>query len=125
MRPHEITVEMISKEQNSEIRRVMIDRYGPARYLVDSGAKKIQEDEWGSLYRKEVPGDEPILMVKVVNSTAEPDGSYKDYWLRVHPECRPLLADGTFGNPQMLTARNAVASTFGMVGADYSPLVQT
>jgi hypothetical protein len=103
----------------------MIDRYGPAQYLVDSGAKKIQQDEWGALYRKEVPGDEPILMVKVINSTAEPDGTFKDYWLRVHPDCRPLLANGQFGEPQALTARNAVASTFGLIGADYAPLVQT
>jgi len=45
----------------------------------------------GELYFAEVPGDEPLVMVKVMNSTLEPDGSPKPYFLRVHPQCRLLL----------------------------------
>ena len=80
--------------------------------------EKIAEDEFGELYRSELPGDEPLVMVKVINSTPEPDGSSKPYFLRVHPEARLLLKDG-FGDSQKLTPLNAVASTFGLTGAEY------
>jgi hypothetical protein len=56
-------------------------------------------------------GDEPITMVEVVNSTAEPDGSSRTYWLRVPPHVN--------------TATAAVAWTFGLSGEEYRPQVQT
>ena len=63
--------------------------------------------------------------VEVVNHTAEPDGSYKHHFLRVDPKLRPILSDGQMGTPQRLTARNAVASSFGLRGVDYQPEVET
>ena len=63
--------------------------------------------------------DEPLVMVKVMNSTPEPDGSFKPYFLRVHPELRPLLQDNQVGEPQYMSGRNAVASTFGLRGEEY------
>ncbi len=132
-RPDTLTVKQINAEQNAEVRRVMMERFGFARYLQESGAKKIHEDELGELYRTEVPDDEPLVMVKVLNSTEEFDGSRKPYFLRVDPECRPLRpqcsnkcpGDLTCGHPrvgksQAITARNAVASTFGMTGEQYT-----
>lgn len=124
---------MIDGEVNAEIRRVMIDRYrrgeeiaGAAAYLRDSNAERLDHDDrYGTLWRKPVPGDEPITMVEVVNRTAEPDGHFKHYFLRVDPECRPLFADGRFGDPQKLTAHAAVASTFGCRAEDYAPTVET
>jgi len=98
----DFTVKEIDAERNAEIRRVMIDKYGLSRYLLDSGAKKIHEDDFGVLYSKELPGDEPLMMVKVVNSTPEPDGSFKDYFLRVDPRA--------YGG--LKTGRAAVASTW-------------
>ena len=50
-------------------------------------------------------------MVKVVNSTPEPDGSFKDYFLRVPPD--------------MQTAHQAVAWTFDKTVATYQPVLQT
>ena len=117
-RPETITVEQIEHERNAEARRVLITRYGQDRYLRDSGAQQLHRDDWGALWRKELAGDEPLVMVQVTNSTAEPDGTYKDYFLRVQPELRPLRDDG-LGEPQELTALNAVASTFGMTGREY------
>jgi hypothetical protein len=111
MEPTTITVSAIEKESNAEIRRVMIERYGQSRYLIDSGAKEIHRDDFGTLYRKEVPRDEPLVMVKVVNSTPEADGSMKDYWLRVDPQCR--------------TAHEAVAWTFSKTVKTYAPMVET
>ena len=123
--PEKITVSIIGREANAEIRRIMVDRYGPSRYLADSGATLVHKDDFGCLYRKAQADDEPLVMVKVVNSTRESDGSFKDYWLRVDPELKPLLSDGSKGKPQKLTARNAVASTFGLRGEEYQLSLQT
>ena len=43
----------------------------------------------------------------------------RPHCLRVDPELRPVLGDGQLGSPQRLTARNAVASSFGLRGVDY------
>jgi hypothetical protein len=123
--PEKITVDLIESQPNIEVRRVMIDKYGQARYLLDAGAKEVHRDDFGTLYRKDVPGDEPLLMVKVVNSTPESDGTFKDYFLRVAPDCAPLLSGNRRGAAQELTARNAVASTFGLRGEEYDPCLQT
>ena len=109
--PEKITVQLIESERNAEVRRVMIERYGQARYLLDSGSQQIHSDDFGTLYRKEIPGDEALLMVKVVNSTPEADGSFKDYFLRVPPT--------------MKRAREAVAWTFGKTEAEYEPAMET
>jgi hypothetical protein len=109
--PQLITVKHIEMESNAEVRRVMMERFGEARYLQESGAQEIHCDDFGVLFRKEVPGDEPLVMVKVVNSTPEPDGTLKDYWLRVPPN--------------MERARQAVAWTFGKQENEYAPEVET
>ncbi len=106
-----VTVGRINTQWNAELRRVMIERYGMVEYLKDSGAIKINEDECGVLYRKEFVDDEPLVMVKVKNSTAEPDGSFRDYFLRVPPN--------------IATAREAVAWTFEMRPSEYKPKNQT
>ena len=38
---------------------------------------------------------------------------------------RPMLDGGQLGEPQALTARNAVASTFGLRGEQYEPIFET
>jgi hypothetical protein len=104
----------------------MIDRFGQDRFIIESKAEKIHEDSFGILYKKELKDDPvPLVVVKVINSTAEPDGTFKDYWLRVDPELRPMLENNQFGNPQKLTARNAIASTFGVTGNQYILKVQS
>lgn len=116
--------ERIDSESNVEIRRVLIDKYGQSQYLLDSGATKIHEDDFGVLYKKDLPGDEPIYMVKVVNSSPEPDGSFKDYFLGVDPKA--------YGG--LKTAKAAVASTWRYEDRnkmvfenyeDYVPLIET
>ena len=110
----------ITAENNAEVRRVMLERYGEARYIEELGATPVDTSDWGTLYQVEQPEDEPLTMVAVWNSTPEPDGTFKRYWLPVHPECRPLLPNGELGNKQPLTALNAVASSFGLTGKDYA-----
>lgn len=109
--PGRITVEMIEREPNLEIRRVLIERYGMSRYLIDAKAQRIHEDEYGVLYYKEVPEDEPIVMVEVKDATSLPDGSRRAYFLRVPSYVR--------------TAREAVAWTFNLSECEYDPQIET
>lgn len=115
--PATLTVRQIEQETNQEIRRIMIERFGQERFIKESGAAIIHQDrdpqngDLRRLYRKEVNGDEPIVMVAVKNSTPEPDGSIKDYFIRVPPD--------------METTQQALAWTFGMKASEYIPQVQT
>jgi hypothetical protein len=106
-----LTVNRIQAEDNAEIRRVMLEHYGYDRYLRDAGARKLGSDETGTLWYLDLPGDEPLVMVEVVNSTPEPDGTSRIYWLRVPPRTR--------------SAREGVAWTFGLTAEEYQPLIQT
>lgn len=123
--PEQIMVKDIDAEVNQETKRVMLERYGIDRYLKDGKAKLVHKDQYGKLYQKAIPNtDLTLTMVAVKNSTPEPDGSIKDYFLEVHPELRPITEDG-LGEPQLLTAKNAVASTFGLRGEEFHPLVES
>jgi hypothetical protein len=106
-----LTPERIRDEENAELRRVMLEHYGYDRYLEESGAKPVHRDGTGVLWRVELPGDEDVVMVEVVNSTPEPDGTSRTYWLRVPPTTR--------------TAKEGVAWTFGLSAEAYEPLRQT
>ncbi|MCX0269477.1 hypothetical protein NLM24_01860 [Nocardia zapadnayensis] len=106
-----LTADRIRDEENAELRRVMLEFYGYDRYLSESGAEPVQRDETGILWRIPLTGDEDVVMVEVVNSTPEPDGTSRTYRLRVPPATR--------------TAREGVAWTFGVSATDYEPLVQT
>jgi hypothetical protein len=100
--PDKLTVDIIEKEPNAEVRRVMIERYGTEKFILDSKNEIVHADDYGTLYKKSLENDEPIMVVKVVNSTMEPDGSFKDYFIRVDPNA--------YGG--LKTARAAVASTW-------------
>jgi hypothetical protein len=95
--PESITVAEIDAEFNAELRRVMIERYGTARYVRDSGAVEVDvwTDEAGQpvrLLRRDVPDDEPIVMLHLINSTVDPDGQRREYWRRVPPTMRSAWA---------------------------------
>lgn len=101
-----ITLADIEAEQNVETRQILVERYGYARYMAEVGAVEIDHSDMGTLYSLH-----GAKVVKVVNSTPEPDGSYKDYHLRVPPE--------------MTSAHQAVAWTFGLTPDAYAPAVQS
>jgi hypothetical protein len=99
--PDTLTVSQVRDETNAEIRRIMINRFPAQRYLVEAGSKVVATDDWGTLHRLPVAGDEDVVMVECVNSTLEADGSEKVYWLRVPPDSTsPVEALGwTFDLP--------------------------
>jgi len=106
------TFDAIAVERNVEVRRMMLDIYGVERFLRDAGAEMIQKDECGELFiRRFEPGRDPAVIVCVVNSTPEPDGHHRRYFIRVPPHVR--------------TAREAVAWTFGLSADEYKPLRET
>ncbi|MGW3342527.1 DUF6745 domain-containing protein [Nonomuraea rubra] len=106
-----LTPERIRSEANTELRRAMLEHFGLDRYLAESGAQPVHSDETGMLWRIELPDDEPLAMVEVVNSTPEPDGTSRTYFLRVPPWVR--------------RAREGVAWTFGLTEDDYRPQRET
>jgi hypothetical protein len=120
----------IEKEHNVEVRRTLLELYGADRYLRKTGAVVIHEGRQNRKlwWRPPIDGrhtnmnageadtifsasDQPLVMVEVVNSTPEPDGQIKHYFLRVPPTMR--------------NADEAVAWTFGLTLAEYEPLQET
>lgn len=131
--PASITPELIDAERNTEVRRVMVERFGVERLMRESGGEVIHEDATGRLWRRLVgppprpparswgqwmahrrrphPPAEYLTIVEVRNATPEPDGTTRTYFLRVPPETR--------------TARQGVAWTFGMTEHEYAPTAET
>jgi hypothetical protein len=107
------------------VRSAMIGYFGWERFLeiVPKHAKAlIDHSRYGDLYMIECDMQN-ISVVHVTNSSPEPDGTYRRYVIPVDNDCRPLPNPASpsevMGAPQARTALNAVASTFGMTGAQY------
>jgi hypothetical protein len=114
--PETLTPKQILEEPNAEVRRVMVERFGADRLMREAQATTLDADadQFGrprTLLRLPIQGDEDIVMVALVNSTAEPDGHHKDYLLRVPPTVR--------------TCAEAVAWTFDLAPTEYLPAVET
>jgi hypothetical protein len=127
------TAAEISAVANAEVRRVLIARYGVARYVADLGATVIHSDvDAAGLPRRllSLPqrGDETIVIVEVMNHSLELDGSRKTYTFRCDPQLRPLAIPGvrsSIGSPQAMTCQNAIASTYGFYGNQWSCASET
>jgi hypothetical protein len=126
----EPTAQKILAEQNAEVRRALMERYdelhGKGRFIQDCGARVIdsaiqpmrpgEPEVANELLEIDLPGDpdERMVALRVIDPSTS-----RVYILRVHPELRPMLGNGRFGEPQAMTVRNAIASTFGMRGEEY------
>ena len=109
--PETITAAEILATPNAEIRRIMIERVGFDRFILESGAQPAHTDATGTLYRIDLPNAEPLVLVHVTNATPEPDGTSRKFFLRVPPD--------------MARARQAVAWTFGLREDQYAPVVES
>ncbi len=124
-----VTIEQIRGERNAEVRRIMIERFGLDRYITDAGLTKVGCDDWGDLYRL----DDDVVVVAVINSTPEPDGTVRTYHLRVPPEFGsadktvtvPMPPDYRRRETVPRTPHAAVAWTFGLTPDQYLPEMQT
>lgn len=112
MEPKSITVTMIQEQNNPEVRRVMMKRYGVQRYMIDAGAEVIDESEHGILYRLDSPTQrEPLVMVCIKNTLPDANGKFRCAMVRVPPRTR--------------TALEAVAWSFGLSPDEYQPVMET
>lgn len=108
----QITTWMINREPNIENRRVLLDRMGEENYILKSGLTPVDvHRKFGTLYVHHFgrPGGwgftgRPIARLRVINSTAEPDGTFRVYWLPINPD----LYNGDAGR----SAHAAAASTW-------------
>jgi hypothetical protein len=108
-RPERITLAAIDDEDDVQVRRCMIEIMTPARFVKLGGAMRIAEDETGILWRKIWLTYDAWAAVEVINATPEPDGTHKHYFLQVPPDMR--------------SAREAVAWTYGLSPKAYLRLV--
>ena len=130
--PESITVDEIQAERNAEVRRVMIDRFGAARYLRALDARVMHQDvdQFGfarRLLTADIGDIEPLTMVEVVNSTPEPIGYQPEEgaagiwvgarWHKIYSLRVP---------PSMGTCEQALRWTFSLPDdAAYRPTVET
>jgi hypothetical protein len=109
VKPEWITAHHVLSETNAEVRRVMIERMGMDRFIIDAKAKEVHKHYCGVLFSVDLPGD-PEEVLKVVRVTCPSTG--RIYFLRVPP--------------QIKRADDAVAWTFGFdLTKEYKPIVET
>jgi hypothetical protein len=109
-RPEYITLADIDRTSDIHVRRCMIDRLTPERYIASGAAFRVSEDDTGVLWERRWPDGDAWAAVEVINGTAERNGIRKRYFLQVPPN--------------MLTARSAVAWTYGMTARQYRGLLR-
>ena len=93
--PQYITPAKIEAETNSEIRRVMIEIMGIKNYVAQSVFTVIDEADENHpvaglrkarLLQKQIDTHEhPLTVVECINSSPEPDGTFRTYHLSVNP----------------------------------------
>jgi len=86
--PEDITVKSIDDEKNAEVRRIMMKRFGFAKYCQKRGAKLIDKNSnniFGELWEYVDIDNVKIQFVHCINGTPEIDGTNKWYDLRVRP----------------------------------------
>ena len=107
--PQSISNADIDRASDIHVRRCMIERMTPERFIASGAAFRISEDDTGVLWERRWPDGDSWAAVEVINGTPEPDGTRKRYFLQVPPN--------------MLTARSAVAWTYGMTARQYRGLL--
>jgi hypothetical protein len=112
-KPDSLTITEVLAHPNTEVRYVGIKIVGMDRVLDSENTTIIHKDKQKNQILFQIKGifDEPVSYVKVVNSTQEPDGTYKDYYL-----CVP---------PTVKTCQEAVAWTFRLEEQEYQPEQET
>jgi len=112
-KPDSLTITEVLAHPNTEVRYVGIKIVGMDRVLDSENTTIIHKDKQKNQILFQIKGifDEPVSYVKVVNSTQEPDGTYKDYYL-----CVP---------PTVKTCQQAVAWTFRLEEQEYQPEQET
>lgn len=113
-KPESLEIDEVLQHPNAEVRYVGTRIIGLEKILQHKKTIIIHEDNKRDMVLFQLSGvfeAEPISYLKVVNSTMESDGTYKNYFLCVPPTCK--------------TCKEAVAWTFRMIADEYNPLQET
>ena len=104
----QILVKEILENENTELRRILIEMYGFENLIRDSVAKTVDVDlvKGSTLYEIPLKKDEPVVILQVLDSTPV-NGIHKKYFLRVPPSIR--------------SCSEAVAWTFDLESSTYLP----
>ena len=100
--PELLTPREIIEERNAEVRRVMIERYGQDRFVIDSGAAVLDRGADGELLAIDLPGDPEGQLVALRLRCPSTSAVYV---IRVPPDQRHFVA--------------AKAWTFGLTRSQY------
>lgn len=92
-----------------EIRRILWERWGRNYCIQQLDLEHVSSDGWGELWQCDTGSSELTKFVKVMNTTPEPDGHFKDYWLRVPSD--------------ITTAKSGIAWTFGLESGEHVPSI--
>jgi hypothetical protein len=111
---HRLNPDIIEKEANAELRRVMLEIYGYDRYIKERNAEVISSDKDGngnerSLLRVKIAGQE-VRLLRVMNGTIELDGKRREF---------------TLGAMRGETPHDAVAASYGIAPKKYKESVRT
>jgi hypothetical protein len=108
-----LSIEEVLSHPNAEVRYVGIKMIGFDKLLLNENTKTIHECDQTGMLLFQVIGvfDDPINFLRVINSTPEPDGTYKNYFL-----CVPV---------EIKNCKEAVAWTFRMSADEYNPSQET
>jgi len=110
-----VSPDLVASEPSIEMAQRALAVMGEERFVRERGVVIDSDlDLLGQprrLWRAERPRDDAIVMVEVVNSTPEPDGSRRHYFLRVRPNHG--------------TCKQAVAWTFGLTDTQYQLVQET
>ena len=111
--PESLTLQEVLAHVNTEVRFVGMKIVGMGKVMNDKKTKIIHRDEEKGQVLFQIKGifQDPVCYVKVVNSTQEPDGTFKDYYLCVPPDVK--------------TCKQAVAWTFRLEEQEYQPEQET
>ena len=111
--PESLTIDEVLQHQNAEVRHVGIKIIGLDKLLDHPNTTIIHQSRKKGQILFQISGvfSQPVSYIKVVNSTPEPDGSFKNYYL-----CVP---------PSIKTCKSAVAWTFGLNAKNYHPSIET
>ncbi len=106
-------IHILFEISNSELRQTMIAKYGGFEALLSKCKHDIlHTDDYGVLFRVWVANTGRFYYyVKVINGTQEDDGSFREYYKEVPPD--------------MDTAKEAVAWTYGLHPDDYDIAIRT
>lgn len=128
-----VELEWVTSERNQEVRRALLEIYGFEKFMQDVGAEVVAKDVYGELIQWEQRGEvvrnhdfsatgivnlgpstfthtlilDRVRAVRVLNSSPEPDGTYRTYILRV-----PAWIE---------RPRQGIAWTFGLEESEYDP----